>query len=229
MARTPAKKKATEKEDPKAKKRAAPVEEDTPSPKEPTRIEGPKKRARGLLALRHDDKVSIRYPGDLSQSSDLRASLIRYADNKFPLSSSDGPEKTVKRILAQIWNGDRRLFTHFNSCLDDTYEAWATKSAAKYPKKTNEAALLVEFKKWFTIYVAYIKTSWYNLTLPSADVANLEDVTDMIVALSRKTYDGSLTNIIYAKKGAIRTKEKAMEIFETTFDVSICFCFIALF
>jgi hypothetical protein len=170
-------------------------------------------------------QVTCRYPGDNSQSADLREAILRYAENKFPLFSADGIGRTTMKIIAQIWNGDKREHESFHNAITNTYDNWAQKPAAKFPKKSNEGALFKEFKKWFTIYMASIKTSWFQRELPSEEVEELSDVDDMIIAMSRKTYDASLSKLIYAndKKGTFREKRKAMEAFEATYDVSATF------
>jgi hypothetical protein len=138
--------------------------------------------------------------------------------------SGDGPEKTVMRIISQVFNGDFRKTPGFNIQLKDAFEGWARKASPKFPKKTNEDALLHVYKQWFSIYLSRIKTQWLQRKLPAEefDSEKLEDVEDMVVCLSRKTYDDSLMGMLYldGSKGQLRTKDAASAKFGKAFKVS---------
>jgi len=162
-----------------------------------------------------------RVPMAASPSLDLRRALLRLAENRFILYSGDGPEKTAMRIISQVFNGDARKSPGFNADLKDGYEGWGKKTSPKYPKKSNEDALLHVYKQWFSIYLSKIKTQWLQCNLPNDDLDKLEDVEDMVVLLSRKTYEAALVNILYADgtKGQLRTKDAASAKFNKAFKV----------
>jgi hypothetical protein len=163
-----------------------------------------------------------RLPSDISPSLDLRRTLLRSAENKFVLYSSEGRSKTATRIIAQIFNKTDRKATGFNAELKNKYDKWGPRTSPKFPKKSNEDALLLVYKQWFTIYLSKIKTQWLQSQLPYDKVEKLEDIEDIIVLLSRKTFDSSISSMLYVDgaKGQVRTKDAATARFQAAYKVS---------